>query len=203
MSLTVGAKFPVDVQVDSPTRPAKLSDMLETGPVVVAFHQLWCPFSQEAARELRSAQYQFHAAGARVVLVYRDDIRAVSKSRSAHDIPFDCLSDNHRELETAAEIEPFSRLRYRAFAPRKLIHALRTGSHLGYPHTGWRQGRSTFVVDRDTRIVYAHRSVTAADNPPLEEILDAVRTAAYKRTDASEDSTGTTAGVTDWHRPTG
>jgi len=34
------------------------------------------------------------------------------------------------------------------------------------------------VVDREGRVVYAHYNRDQSDNPPVEEVLDAVRSAA-------------------------
>jgi peroxiredoxin len=73
MSLAVGARFPIDITVDTAQGPVRLSNMLAPGPLVVAFHRLWCPFCQQAARELASVQDQLDAAGAHVAIVYRED----------------------------------------------------------------------------------------------------------------------------------
>jgi peroxiredoxin len=148
------ATFPVDVAVDSVHGSARLSDMFATGPIVVAFHRLGCPISEQAAQDLATAEYQFDAAGTRVVIVYREGVDTVAESRAERGIPFDCVSDLHRALEAAADIDSSD-------VP---------------------QGPATFVVDRDARIVYAHRSVTADDNAPVADVLDAVRSAAYTRT---------------------
>jgi peroxiredoxin len=178
MSLSVGAGFPVDVALDSPGGRVRLSDLLRAGPVVIAFHRLWCPFCQQAARELFAVKDQFDALAARVVIVYSEPVEFVSRACARRGIPFDCLSDSRRELEVAAEIERFSIGRYAAFSPRKLVSALRSGSHIGKATTGLLQGRATFVVDQNSRIVYAHKSVNAADIPPIADVLAAVRSVA-------------------------
>jgi peroxiredoxin len=36
----------------------------------------------------------------------------------------------------------------------------------------------TFVVARDGRLAYAHYNKDQSDNPPMEEVLEAVRSAA-------------------------
>lgn len=178
MSLAVGARFPLDIAVNSAHGPTRLSDALADGPLVVAFHRLWCPFCQQAARELAAVKDQLDAARARVVIVYREDVATVRNSCTERGIPFECVSDSARELETATEIERFSIGRYAAFSPRKLVEALRSGSHVGKVSSGFLQGRGTFVVDRDARILYAHRSATAADIAPIDQLLAAVRAAA-------------------------
>ena len=182
MSLAVGARFPVDIAVDSAHGPVRLSDMLAAGPLVVAFHRLWCPFCQQAARELVAVKDQLDAAAARVIFVYRDDVDTISESCARRGIPFECVSDSARELETATDVDGFSIGRYAAFSPRKLINALRSGSHVGKVNSGFLQGRGTFVVDGNARVVYAHQSVTAADIAPVDEVLSAVRSAASNST---------------------
>jgi peroxiredoxin len=142
--------FPTDVMVDSIHGPVMLSDMFATGPIVVAFHRLGCPLSERAARRLAAAEYQFDAAGTRVVIVYRDGLEAVERSRSEREIPFDCVSDPHRALETAAGLD--------------------SSDVVPDP--------ATFVVDRDVRLVYSHHSGTADDIAPVDDVLDAIRTAA-------------------------
>jgi peroxiredoxin len=174
-------RFPVNIAVDTVDGPLAWSTLLSSGPLVVAFHRLWCPFCQQAARELASAKEQFDAAGAHVVLVYREDVDAISRACAERGIPFRCASDAGRELETATDVERFSIGRYAAFSPTKLVHALRSGSHVGKVSSSFLQGRGTFVVGRDARIVYAHQSRTAADIAPIAEISAAVASTAQAR----------------------
>ncbi|HEY9304180.1 MAG TPA: redoxin domain-containing protein [Mycobacterium sp.] len=175
MSLTVGQMFPVDIAVDSARGTLRLSEMLGDGSLVVAFHRLWCPFCQQAARELAAAKGEFDALGARVVIVYRDSVDFVLRACARRATPFDCVCDTHGELTAAANVEPFSRVRYWAFSPRKLVKALRSGSHVDKTTTRLLEGRATFVLDGNARIVYAHTSVNAADIPPIRDILAAVQ----------------------------
>jgi peroxiredoxin len=181
MSLAGGAQFPVDIAVDSRHGRMTLSDVLNGCPAVVAFHRLWCPFCQQAARDLAGAHDQFERAGVRVVIVYREDIHTIARSCTQRSLPAQCVSDLSRELEAAADITPFPLVRYVAFSPRRLVAALRSGSHMGRATTGFLQGRGTFVIDRDARVVYAHRSVNAADIAPIDEVLTAARSAAGRR----------------------
>ena len=174
MTLGVGTRFPVEIPVHTTRGPLELSALLTAGPLVVAFHRLWCPFCQQAARELAAVKDQLDAAGAHVVIVYREDVETISHACAERDVPFLCVSDSGRQLEAATEVERFSIGRYAAFSPKKLIVALRSGSRVGKVNSDFLQGRGTFVVDRDARIVYTHQSGTAADIAPVGEILAAV-----------------------------
>lgn len=177
MHVAVGAMFPTDIRVVSPGGPVAISKLLGTGPTVVAFHRLWCPFCQQAARDLVDARQDLEESGTRVVIVYRDDVAAVQDSCADRAIPFNCVSDPHRQLEQAADIAEFSLHRYLAFSPAKIVRAIRSGSRMGVS-AQFLQGRGTFVLDRTGKVVYAHRSTNAADIPPIDDILAAVRAAA-------------------------
>jgi peroxiredoxin len=170
----------MDIAVAARRGRISVSELVAAGPVVAAFHRLWCPFCQEAARDLAGVKDHLDAAGARVVLVYRDDVDTVCASCAQRGIPFECVSDSGRELENATEIERFSIARYAAFSPSKLVRALRSGSRVGRPDSGVLQGRGTFVVDGGGRIVYAHHSTTAADIPPIADVLAAVQSIARR-----------------------
>jgi peroxiredoxin len=175
LSLTVGSTFPADIAVDSARGTLRLSELLGDGPLVVAFHRLWCPFCQQAARELAAVKAEFDALGARVVIVYRDNVDFVLRACSRRATPFDCVCDPRGELAAAADVAPFSIARYWAFSPRKLIKALRSGSQVGKAKSGLLEGRATFVLDGKARVVYSHTSVNAADIPPIGDILAAVQ----------------------------
>ncbi|NTY62377.1 peroxiredoxin-like family protein [Mycolicibacterium sphagni] len=174
MPIDVGSAFPVDVVVQAPRGPVSIGKLAGTGPLIVAFHRMWCPFCQQAARELLAAKAQFDALGAKVVIVYRENADTVQRSCAERGISFDCLSDSERKLEQAADVERFSLRRYLSFSPAKAVRALRSGSRIG-AGADFLQGRGTFVIDRTGRVAYAHRGVNAADIPSIGEILDAVR----------------------------
>ncbi len=182
MHVDVGTTFPTGIRVESPRGPVTVWQLLGKGPVVVAFHRMWCPFCQQAARDLVAVRDDLEACGARVVIVYREDVGSVGGSCADRAIPFDCVSDSDRQLEQAADITKFSLSRYLAFSPAKMIRALRSGSRIGMS-AHFLQGRGTFVLDRTGKVVYAHRSTTAADLPQINDVLVAVRAAANDNTD--------------------
>ncbi|TLH72848.1 hypothetical protein C1S79_05140 [Mycolicibacterium phocaicum] len=179
--LDVGDRFPVDVAVAYPGGDVSIAQLIAAGPVVVAFHRLWCPFCQQAARDLERVSDHLAAAGARVVIVYRDDIDTVCTSCVERGLTVDCVSDPRQELERATEVARFSAGRYAMFSPMRLIRVLRAGSRAGKPTSDVLQGRGTFVVGRDGRIAYAHHAVTAADIPSVDDIVAAVRALAVDR----------------------
>src|SRR5690349_24094036 len=102
MSLAVGAKFPVDIPVQAQRGPVRLSEISASGPLIVAFHRLWCPFCQQAARDLTAVKGQLDAVGAGVGIIYREDADTVCDSCTQRGVPFECLSDPARELAQGA-----------------------------------------------------------------------------------------------------
>ena len=67
MSVAVGAKFPVGVEVETSHGPVSISQLLSKGPVIVGFHRMWCPFCQQAARDLVAVSDRLAAINATVV----------------------------------------------------------------------------------------------------------------------------------------
>ncbi len=177
MALKVGDPFPV-VPVQSVSGSVDVATLWQHGPAVIAFHRLWCPFCQQAARELDENRAEFEAADASVALVYRDSPATVEARCSERGVSSRCVSDPGRKLEQAAQLKRFRARRYAAFAPSKLVEALRTGSRVGLLRTDPLQGRGTYVVGTDGTVAYAHTSETAADIPPIEDVMAAVRAAA-------------------------
>ncbi|WP_026911053.1 redoxin domain-containing protein [Patulibacter minatonensis] len=179
MPLHPGDPFPSGV-VRTTDGDIDLAERWADGPLVVAFHRLWCPFCHQSANELAAAREQLEANGASVVLVYEDDAEKVAGVCSDRGFPFDCANDPGRQLEQDAQLERFSAARYAAFAPTKLIGAFRSGARLAIPKH-LLKGRGTYVVGTDGRVIYAHTSTTAADIPPIDAIVAATGEAAVAR----------------------
>ncbi|HEX4110519.1 MAG TPA: redoxin family protein [Solirubrobacteraceae bacterium] len=172
MSLSVGDPFPA-VAVQSVEGPVDLAERWAQAPLVVTFHRLWCPFCQQSALQLQAAR----EAGADVVIVYRQDAQTVAEKCGERGVG-ECVADPGQALERATGLERFKATRYVAFAPTKLVGALREGGRVGMVNTDLLQGRGTYVVGRDGRVAYAHVSGNASDIPPLDDVLAAVRAAA-------------------------
>ena len=177
MSLNVGEKFP-QVKVATRSGHVDLAEKWSAGPVVIAFHRIWCPFCQQAAIELSSVAPELQRLGATTVIVYREDADTVARTCDERQTDALCVSDPDRGLEKAVELKRFHLSRYAAFSPRRLFEARRAGARLGSMKADILQGRGTFVVDRAGRVVYVHLATTAADIPPIDEVINAVRAAS-------------------------
>lgn len=177
MRIGVGDQFPA-VEVLTPEGPVDLARLWSNGPLVIAFHRMWCPFCQQAAIELTDVAPELEQLGGAAIIVYREDLDKVAAAcddRHTHAL---CVSDEHQSLEDAVGPDQFTPWRYLAFSPRRLFAARRTGAKVGGMGSNVLQGRGTYVVDRGGHIVYAHQAKTAADIPPIDDVITAARSAA-------------------------
>lgn len=177
MGIRVGDTFP-NVPVITSAGAVDLSERWSQGPLVVAFHRMWCPFCQQAAIELSAAAPELRRLGAGAVIVYREDADKVADTCDERNTTAMCVSDSERALEKAVELKRFRLSRYAAFSPSRLVQAVRAGARIRSMGADVLQGRGTFVVNRAGRIVYTHVATTAADIPPIDEVLASVREAA-------------------------
>lgn len=176
MSIGVGDRFPAG-DVLSVEGPVDLARMWSQGPLVIAFHRMWCPFCQHAAIQLTDAASELERLGAAAVIVYREDVTTVAGACEGRGTKALCLSDQHRTLEHAVGLDRFKLFRYVAFSPRRVWAARAAGAKVGLG-SNVLQGRGTYVVDRTGTVVYAHQAKTAADIAPIDDVVAAARSAA-------------------------
>ena len=126
------------------------------------------------------AYEEIRAAGGDVVAVFQYRADPTFHFCRKRDVPFDCLGDPEREGYHAVGLEKGSMREY--IGPQLVggfVRAARKGAFAGNPKGGdVTQRPGTFVVGTDGRVVLAHYNKDSADNPPLDEVLAAVRAAA-------------------------
>ena len=126
------------------------------------------------------AYEDFRAAGGDVVAVFQYRADPTFHFCRRRNVPFDCLGDPEREGYHAVGLEKGSMREY--IGPQLVggfVRAARKGAFAGNPKGGdVTQRPGTFVVGTDGRVVLAHYNKDSADNPPLDEVLAAVRAAA-------------------------
>jgi peroxiredoxin len=97
VAISVGDRFPA-VNVITADGPVALPDRWSRGPLVVAFHRMWCPFCQQAALQLTDAAPELHRLGGGVVIVYRADALAVARTCQERHTDALCVSDADQSL---------------------------------------------------------------------------------------------------------
>ena len=120
---------------------------------------------------------EIRAAGGDVVAVFQYRADPTYHFCRKRDVPFDCLGDPEREGYHAVGLE---RGGVREVVGPQLVtgflRAARHGAFVGNPKGGdVNQRPGTFVVGTDGRVVLAHYNKDSSDNPPIAEVLAAVR----------------------------
>lgn len=178
--MAVGDRFPALV-LETVDGPVRLSDLWIDGPLVISFmRHFGCTFCREHLEHLRAGYSEIRAAGGDVVAVFHYTAQASQDFCTGRRLPFQCLGDPLREAYAALDIRRGrARELYGWGVIRRALPAYRTAGGTRPPQGGdIRQLPGTFVVAPGGRVALAHYSANAADNPPIELVLDAVRAAA-------------------------
>ncbi len=170
---------------DSAGQPVRLGDLWRDQPAVLIFLRHYgCLFSRDYVVALHRDRHRFAAAGARLVAIGPGTPAQASRFLEDHGAQLPLLVDPGRRsyraagARTAALVELVgprivmrgvirmvdSRLARRrvSVSPGRMMHH---GRQLG----------GVLVVAPDGSVRYAHISQDASDNPPLREVLSAVR----------------------------
>ena len=185
MPLAPGADFP-NLKVESVNGRVELRDRWREGPLVVMFmRHFGCAFCREHLIRMGKALGDFEAAGAQVVAVFQYSAEATRDFCASRKVPFDCLGDPNREAYAQVEVGRGRRDQVlgRKIAGSYLKTVLRSrviGSAKA-PVEEMLQLPGTFVVGSDGRVRFAHYAVSSADNPPVADVLAAVRSQGVSR----------------------
>ena len=125
------------------------------------------------------AHEQFKKAGADVVAVFQYRAEPTYNFCRKRGVPFDCLGDPEREAYHAVGLERGSAKEYVGPQLAKgFLRAARHGALPGRPVGDVAQRPGTFVVSPEGKVLYAHYHKDSSDNPPMSELLAAVRESA-------------------------
>jgi peroxiredoxin len=123
---------------------------------------------------------EIRAAGGDVVAIFQYRAEPTYNFCRKRDVPFDCLGDPERKVYHAVGLERGPAKEYAGpQLARGFLRAARHGALPGNPQGGdVAQRPGAFVVSPEGKVRYAHYNKDSADNPPMSELLEAVRTAA-------------------------
>jgi peroxiredoxin len=126
---------------------------------------------------LGEAHAEFREAGADVVAIFQYRAEPTYNFCRKRDVPFDCLGDPLREAYHAVGLERGPAKEYIGPQLAKgFLRAARHGAFGGNPQGGdVAQRPGTFVVSPEGTVLYAHYHRDSADNPPISDLLAAVR----------------------------
>jgi peroxiredoxin len=178
MPLQPGDEFP-NLKLDSVDGRVELRDRWRRGPLVVMFmRHFGCAFCREHLIKMGRAQKDFEASGAEIVAIFQYSAEATRDFCASRKVQFDCLGDPLREAYAEVEVGRGGRDQVlgRKIA-RKYLKTIVRSRVVGSIDKGddMLQLPGTFVVGKDGRVVFAHYAVSSADNPPVADVLAAVR----------------------------
>ena len=130
------------------------------------------------------AREEIRDAGGDVVCVFMYRAKPTRNFCRQRGVELECLGDPERELYEAVGLERGGvKELYSPKVAIRAIGAARKGALMGSPIRGepegdTRQMPGTFVIGRDGRVTYAHYNADQSDNPKMEEVLEALRSAA-------------------------
>jgi peroxiredoxin len=126
---------------------------------------------------LGKAHEEFRQAGADVVAIFQYRAEPTYNFCRKRDVPFDCLGDPQREAYHAVGLERGPAKEYIGPQLAKgFLRAARHGAFGGNPQGGdVAQRPGTFVVSPEGTVLYQHYHRDSADNPPIKDLLAAVR----------------------------
>jgi peroxiredoxin len=150
--------------------------------------------------QLRDDRERFERAGATISLIALGPYTRAQLFCDERHVPFECLSDPDQDAYRAFGLERGSNLQL--FGPQLLLRYARailkrdveTAKLSG---DDYRQMPGVFVIDRSGVIRYAYRNRDVADNPPNDEVLEAL--APLRRRGGS--ARGTLPGTSDMRGP--
>lgn len=97
--LEVGAQAPDFTLPNAAGAPVALSDLLQSGPVVLSFYRGgWCPFCNLELRALQAKLDQFADFGASLVAVSPEIPDATLSTREKNELEFPVLSDHGSQV---------------------------------------------------------------------------------------------------------
>lgn len=176
----VGDRFPA-IRVETLRGSESLSPRWRDGPLVIAFmRHFGCTFCREHLEHLKGSYEEIRAAGGDVVAIFQYGAQATDDYRASRKLPFECVGDPLRAAYAALDIRRGrGRELYGWGVIKRVIPAVRTAGGTRKPEgADITQLPGTFVVAPNGRLALAHYSRNAADNPSMEQVLNAVRSAA-------------------------
>lgn len=173
------------VLADERGLPVRLGDLWREQPAVLVFLRHYgCVFCRDHAVKFHRARGEFEAAGARLVAIGQGTPAQAARFRADQCVDLLLLSDPDRRSYAAAGAKVATlpellgpRIIARGLA-RTIASRIPQGSivvHQGKIVDHPAQLGGVVVVAPDGSVRYAHMSEDASDNPPVSEVIAAVR----------------------------
>lgn len=170
--LQAGEPFPDFALPDSEGRTVTSGELLDRGPLVVAFYRgAWCPYCDAMLRAFEAARPAIEAAGASLVAISADRPEEQARARAEKGLGFPLLADVGGNLARLCGVHFELNDAHIAFYRRLGIdlpacHA-ETGWELPLP--------ATYVVGQDGSVAYVFVDADWTKRAEPEDVVAAVR----------------------------
>jgi peroxiredoxin len=149
----------------------ELSKLWGRRPLLLVFYRGgWCPFCNFQVRAFVKAHPRFERLGVGLAMVSVDAPKAASRSRVAHEVPFDLLSDSTLDAHHAFKVtQPIEQKKIDQLRARGLdLEAASGEKHhtVAIP--------SMFLIDRSGVVRFAHADRDYKVRPSMDALIERV-----------------------------
>ncbi len=125
---------------------------------------------------MRDSYERFEDKGANVAAIGMGWPAAAAAFKEDRDIPFPLLVDHRKETYRAMDLKRGST--WEVIGPPMWMRHLRAYARQGFSMAkqDWHQLAGVVIARAGGAIVYSHRAIHPADNPPVGKLIDAVPT---------------------------
>jgi peroxiredoxin len=171
-SLKVGDKAPDFDLPNASGKAIRLSELLQHGPVVVAFYRGgWCPYCNLELRALQKALPEFQKAGAQLVAISPQTPDSSLSTQQKDELQFQVLSDRHnavaRQFGLVFTLPEEIRTIYKRFGHDLAARNGDDSFELPFP--------ATYVIGQDRIIRFAFVNVDYTKRAEPADILAVLR----------------------------
>lgn len=128
---------------------------------------------------MEEAREEIESLGASIVAIFQYRAEPTRNFCRQRKVAFDCLGDPTREAYREVGLDRYKPGSFVGPQLAKgLLRAARKGSLPGVPKGDVTQAPGTFVVARDGTVAFAHYNEDSSDNPRMDDVLSALRSAS-------------------------
>ncbi len=170
--LKVGDRVPAFELPDANGKTVRLSDLLQHGPVVVAFYRGgWCPYCNLELRALQKSLAEIEKLGAQLVAISPQTPDSSLSTQQKDDLQFQVLSDKHnavaRQFVLVFTLPEEIRTIYKGFGHDLAARNGDDSFELPFP--------ATYVIDQDRIIRFAFVNADYTKRAEPADILAVLR----------------------------
>lgn len=131
---------------------------------------------------MEQAREEVESLGGSIVAIFQYRPEPTRNFCRKRGVEFECLGDPTREAYREVGLDRYKPGSFVGPQLAKgLVRAARKGSLPGVPKGDVAQAPGTFVVAPGGKVAFAHYNEDSSDNPPMDEVLSAVRAASSAR----------------------